>query len=397
MPETRRRKAAGRLAPRPPALDRRRFLILAGGALAYGALRPHLALAKHAEQWPAGLQPWTLPSEPPANPIDLARAMIGAAVLAPSHWNAQPWRFEVEGNSIRVVADFSRALPATDPDRRAMTIGLGAALENLLIAARAWGLQPTVDYFPVGAAHPVVATVTWTEGGPQRDRPLFDMIPLRRTNRRDYDGRGIYPQNRAQLFAQISGDHQLHWLDDRDTLHDLGDLAHEASHVQSEDRRAALEQAAWMRDDDGDARRRGDGVTVKALEYPGLAHWMPGRAFDPDSWFHRFGVGSAAKQARSGFRSAGAAVLITTARRDPSTWVAGGQAFQRFALKTTQLGISHQPISAPIEVERMRGDLMKLFGAAGEEPLLLVRLGHANPPEASARRSVSVVSTFRNS
>jgi len=108
-------------------------------------------------------------------------------------------------------------------------------------------------------------------------------------------------------------------------------------------------------------------------------------------------VGSAAKQARSGFRSAGAAVLITTARRDPSTWVAGGQAFQRFALKTTQLGISHQPISAPIEVERMRGDLMKLFGAAGEEPLLLVRLGHANPPEASARRSVSVVSTFRNS
>ncbi|HVP69853.1 MAG TPA: hypothetical protein VMS45_00935, partial [Gemmatimonadaceae bacterium] len=82
-------------------------------------MRPHLALAKHAEQWPAGLQPWTLPSEPPANPIDLARAMIGAAVLAPSHWNAQPWRFEVEGNSIRVVADFSRALPATDPDRRA--------------------------------------------------------------------------------------------------------------------------------------------------------------------------------------------------------------------------------------------------------------------------------------
>ena len=380
-----------------PALDRRRFLILAGGAAAYSALRPHLALARRAAAWRGGLQPWSLPSDPPANPIDLARALVGAAVLAPSHWNAQPWRFEVEGNLIRMVADPARALPATDPDRRAMMIGLGAALENLLIAARAWGLQPTVEYFPNGAAHEVVASVSWTEGGPRRDRGLFGAMTERRTNRRDFDGRGIYPQNRSQLLAQISGDYMLHWLDDREPLRALADLAYDAARAQSEDHRAALEQVRWMRDDDGDARRRGDGIPVGALEYPGLAHWMPGRAFNPDSWFHRFGVGSAARQARNGVRSAGAAVLITATRRGQPTWLAGGQAYQRLALKATQLGIAHQPISAPIEVERARGDLMRRFGAPGEEPLLLVRLGHASPPPPSVRRAVSVVATFRNS
>jgi len=396
MDEPPRRVVLRRTVP-PPALDRRRFMMILGGAAAYTALEPHLALARHTQTWPSGLQPWSLPSEAPANPIDRARALIGSAVLAPSHWNAQPWRFEVEGNSIRIVADVARALPATDPDRRAMMISLGCALENLLIAARAWGLQPTVEYFPTGAVHPVVATVTWTDGGPRRDRALCAAIPERRTNRRDYDGRGIYPQNRSQLLAQISGDYMLHWMDDRDALKQLADLANQAAHAQSEDRRAALEQAMWMRDDDSDARRRGDGITVSALEYPGLAHWMPGRAFNPDSWFHRFGVGSAARQARNGLRSSGAAALITTSRRDPATWLAGGQAFQRFALKTTQLGIAHQPISAPIEVERTRGHLLKLFGAANEEPLLLVRLGHANAPDASVRRSVPVVATFRNS
>jgi nitroreductase len=180
-------------------------------------------------------------------------------------------------------------------------------------------------------------------------------------------------------------------------LRDLGELAFDAARAQSEDRRAALEQVRWMRDDDDDARRRGDGIRIGALEYPGLAHWMPGRAFNPDSWFHRFGVGSAARQARSGMRSAGAAVLITAPRRGEPTWLAAGQAFQRLALKATQLGIAHQPISAPIEVERARGELMRRFGANGEEPLLLVRLGHASLPEPSVRRAVSAVATFRNS
>ena len=374
-------------------MGRRRFLALAGGVVLYRALEPSLAFAKRAGAIESSLQPWALPGEPSSNSLDRARALIGAAVLAPSHWNAQPWRFEVEGDEIRLTADPSRALPATDPDRRSMMLGLGAALENLLIAARAWGLQPTVDYFPGGDN--LVARVTLAGGGPRRDRALFEMIPERRTNRRSYDGRGIYPQNRAQLLAQFSGDTRLHWLDDHDQLRAIADLAHDATRAQGEDRRAATEQASWIREDGGEARRRGDGLTVDALEYPGLAHWMPGRAFDPDSWFHRFGLESAARHARDGLRSCGAAALITCPRGGASAWVAAGQAFQRFALRATQLGIAHHPISAPIEWERARPELLRRFGANDEEAVLLLRLGHAAPPDPTVRRGVSLVATFR--
>ncbi|MGH7742135.1 MAG: Acg family FMN-binding oxidoreductase [Candidatus Eiseniibacteriota bacterium] len=376
-------------------MRRRQFLALSGGAVLYQALAPGLALAKRAAALESSLQPWSLPAEPPANSLDRARALIGAAVLAPSHWNAQPWRFEAEGDEIRLTADPARALPATDPDRRSMMIGLGAALENLLIAARGWGLQPTVEYFPDPLAYDLAARVTIAAGGPRRDRALFEMIPERRTNRRSYDGRGIYPQNRAQLLAQFSGDARLHWLDDRGSLRALADLAHDATRSQGGNRRAATEQAAWMREDMNDARRRGDGLTVDALEYPGLAHWMPGRAFDPDSWFHRFGLESAARNARDGLRSAGAAALITSPKGGESAWVAVGQAYQRLALKATQLGIAHQPISAPIEWELSRPELLRTFDAGGEAPALLVRLGHASAPNPTVRRSVSLVATFR--
>ena len=377
-------------------MDRRTFLVIAGGAAAYTVLRPTLALARRAAG-PPTLQPWSLPVDPPSNPNDLARALIGAAVLAPSHWNAQPWRFEVEGASIRIVADPQRALPVTDPDRRSMMIALGAALENLTIAARAWGHQPHVEYLPFEGAAGVVARVWWESGERRRDRAACAAITERRTNRRDYDGRANYPQNRAQLLAQAAQDFTLHWLDDRDAIQAVGDLAYEASRMQERDPRAAAEHYAWIRPGDDEARARADGVTVDQLELGGLTHFLAGRYLNPKSWFRRFGPESESKNVRGAIRSSAALVLITASRPGEPTWLMGGQTFQRFSLKATELGIAHQAISAPIEVESTRGALLARFAAAGASPLILLRLGHASRPHPSVRRAVPLVASFRNS
>ncbi len=61
------------------------------------------------------------------------------------------------------------------------------------------------------------------------------------------------------------------------------------------------------------------------------------------------GAGSLARQHRDGVRSAGALVLLTSPVQREEALVRGGQVYERFALKATQLGIAHQPISAPIE------------------------------------------------
>jgi hypothetical protein len=138
-------------------------------------------------------------------------------------------------------------------------------------------------------------------------------------------------------------------------------------------------------------------VTVQDLEFGGPADWFAGRYFDPDSWFVRYGAGSAAKRARESIRSAGALALLAAPRRDDTLWLTGGQAFERFALKATQLGIAHHPLCAPIQSSRHRPDALRAFDAAGEEPLMLVRLGTAKRPGPSARRAVALVSSFRNS
>ena len=378
-------------------LDRRRFLILFGGAAAHAALAPRLAWSRKLAGARPTLQPWRLPADPPSNPMELARALVGAAVLAPSNWNSQPWRMEVEGSSVRLVADPQRALPVTDPDRTGMLTSLGAALENLLIAMRAYGLRSTVTYFPGRGSRGTVAEVAWSNGDQRRDRELFAAIPNRRTNRRGYDGRGIFMQNRAALAAQVSDDLRLHWMDDREQMRAVADLAHDATRAQILNPVVQAERMSWMRFGDDEARERGDGVTVDELEFGGPARWFAGRYFNPKSRFVGLGAGSAAKQAREAMRSAGALALLTVPRRTESLCVTGGQAYQRFALKATRLGIAHQPINAPIEVEESRGDLLRSFRAAGEQPLMLLRLGHAKPPRPSVRRGVALVASFRNS
>lgn len=69
----------------------------------------------------------------------------------------------------------------------------------------------------------------------------------------------------------------------------------------------------------------------------------------------------------------------------------------RLALQVAAFGLAQQPLSAPIESPKHRAALAARFAAAGEEPLLLVRLGHGKPPEPTPRRGVALVSTWRNS
>jgi hypothetical protein len=120
------------------------------------------------------------------DPQDRPLALVRAAILAANPHNSQPWLFRVSDARIDLFADRRRHLGAIDPDLREMYLGVGCALENLLLAARAHGYAPEVTLRP-DRGSPAHAARIGLRPGPVVESPLHPAIPRRHTNRGPYD------------------------------------------------------------------------------------------------------------------------------------------------------------------------------------------------------------------
>src|SRR3989442_402652 len=119
----------------------RRAALKVGGTGAVLAAAGGVWRAWEQGVWSAGegpaYEPWRRwRSDPSEGPL----ALVRAAILAANPHNSQPWLFRVGASRIDLFADPARDIGAVDPDHREMYIGLGCALENLLLAAGARGL-----------------------------------------------------------------------------------------------------------------------------------------------------------------------------------------------------------------------------------------------------------------
>jgi hypothetical protein len=113
-------------------------------------------------------------------------ALVRSAILAANPHNTQPWRFASSSSAVDVYIDLVRNTGAMDPFRREQHIGLGCALENLLIAAEAKGYDPRLTIVPNPNDPTLIAHVE-LGSGPESNSSLYQAIPKRHTSRAPFD------------------------------------------------------------------------------------------------------------------------------------------------------------------------------------------------------------------
>jgi hypothetical protein len=89
---------------------------------------------------------WRHANPTTTNAIAVQRELVRYATLAASSHNTQCWKFKLENRRISILPDLGRRCPAVDPDDHHLYTSLGCATENLVQAAKAYGLQSTVDF-----------------------------------------------------------------------------------------------------------------------------------------------------------------------------------------------------------------------------------------------------------
>jgi hypothetical protein len=246
--------------------------------------------------------------------------------------------------------------------------GLGAAVENLVLAAHHHGIEVVVELFPDPDKPTWAAKIGLREGPTEHSQPhtlddLYDYIPKRCTNRRIGSALTVDQANLAQLEAAVRtvpGAHiRIHTI--RSVIDDLASIYGRAGALQMFEPAFHRELISELRWTDQEAQEKRDGIDIATLELG----WsdLIGLRICKSSRFVRLlaQCGAEAMVTRlfaKPVRTSAAVALIWMDGHQPIDYLQGGRAMQRTWLTATELNLSFYPVSTlPYFFARLlRGD-----------------------------------------
>ena len=329
--------------------------------------------------------------------------LVGAATLAPSPHNAQAWLFRLAPDGIDLFADPGRNTGAVDPFRREMYVGLGAALENIVLAANARGYLSTVTLMPDGPHSTHAARIGLRRANVQASA-LYRQIAKRHSNRYPYvEGKelpGAALRAMQSLAIRETPDARLFWFTGQQQLAQLGELMIVATRAIAADPSQSRSDYAWFRQSWDEIQRKRDGITVDAAGLSdltaALAKLLPAQSREATdaSWL------SATRDRQTRTAAAYGIVAVRDAT-DNGQRVQGGRLLQRIHLWTSGNGFALQHMNQLTE----RADRERQLGAAPDmgnalselvptdwQPLSMFRAGYpTREPHRSPRRAVDAV------
>jgi hypothetical protein len=351
-------------------------------------------------------EPWENWRNPNDGPLNLVRA----AILAASPHNTQPWRFKVTSSSIELHIDTQRNVGALDPYLREEHIGIGCALENLMLAAPANGYAATATLEP-GKLEPIaadpkprlVARVDLASG--KRDESeLYNAIPRRHTNRGPYDPHRRIPPDFLEALGSLPGDDAEVKLFlfttevDRKKIVEVSSAANTEIYSDPDVQRAS---ERWLRMKWSSVQEHRDGLTVDAFGLPPIADAVvkmmtPGMLRWAGSHSERNGYSNLMLSAPLiGF-------IAVRDRYEQEHCLRAGRIWQRAHLLATARGLAARPCNEAVEMvdhERALGRpasrtalLNEITGDSMWQPTFVFYMGYPTlSAHASPRRPVQAV------
>lgn len=372
---------------RKKRMNRRRVLkiagatvVVAGGALAWRAFDQGVFSAGGG----AAYEPWkNWQADDSLRPLRLVRA----AILAANPHNSQPWRFRVADNAIDVFADPGRNIGAIDPFLRELTMGIGCALENLLIAAASEGYAAEATLLP-DPGNPAHAARVALSPGTRVASTLYDAIPRRHTNRGPYDtGRNVPADlldGLAALGADLPGTRVI-WFSTPEARTRIGELIVAATEAIVADRQQSADSAKWFRTSWQQLQALRDGITLDAQSLPPVVN-AAAKILPPLSQESADQAWLQATRERHVATAAAFGLIVVPDSRDNAMRIRGGRLWQRMHLWATTKGLAVQPLNQICEradreqqlgIEPRFGTTLKeLVADADSQALMPFRIGH---------------------
>ena len=367
-------------------MPRRHFigLSLAGAIVVAGAVGIGLSDRRNIRR--ADFKP---ADEPTDTLLPDERNILFLASLAPSGHNTQPWFVTHLAPYHWIVGnDRRRWLPGVDPDQRETILSLGAFLENIELAAGAFGYVCRWTLLATTNQDEQVIELRMTKTGPP-DSANIEEMKQRRTVRAGFSREALREDDVAHLVA---GESQfIHYLP---TTSQEARLINEqtiaANRLQAYRDPAQQELADWIRFSSADARKHRDGLTTGSMEIEGFSGWAVRNFYDKASVVKPAFRERSIDHVRREVGSSAGWILITSKDVSVASLLETGSRMQWLFLKVRARGIAVHPMTQILEEPSTRLALAPALGI-GENIQFILRVGYVanTPPPVSLRRPVA--------
>ncbi|TKC10646.1 Rv1355c family protein [Pedobacter polaris] len=351
-------------------------------------------------------------------PANVLEDIIIAAGKAPSGGNNQPWRWHYQNGLLHLFLEQSAAQAYLDPQYISSYISLGAAIENLLLAAANhnvavnYQLTPQfapnhIAWFSFKSKHPTSA----------QEKQLFKHINLRHTNRK------IVPRQEidvaelnylASLTTQVENA-KLQWITDPEMVKAIGAIA-----TQTDLLRMFIPEAhedfitKEMRWDLAEVNATEDGIGIHTLDLSnndqiGIRLLKDKKMI---SFLQQINGGSGFKRlSMMQFMASSAVGLITMPKGEIASFINGGIAAEKLWLGATALSLQIHPVNVPLiffyknsiedslvipadtkaQLTQAENNFKQIFGITDDEQgVFMFRIFKAAPsPERTIRKSTA--------
>lgn len=336
--------------------------------------------------------------------------LVRAAILAASPHNTQPWRFRTQSSFVELYIDRRRNVGPLDPYLREEFIGMGCALENLLLAASAYGYAASVNMMPGPlteiSPQPQLESVARVDltTGVRSQSDLYRAIPNRHTNRGVYCPRRAVPSSFMEELSRLPSegeDVKLFLFPEEVQRRKIVELSAAANQEIYSDPQVEAASERWIRLRSGDVQKFRDGLTIDNF---GLSPFMTSLAKAlPTSMLQKM----VARGQMQGYaeRMMSAPLIGFIAVRDRysrANSLNAGRVWQRAHLLATARGVAARPsneLSERVDYERLLGrpaktlaQLIEFTGDSAWQPTFVFLMGYPTlAAHASPRRSVREV------
>ena len=278
----------------------------------------------------------------------VSERIVAAGILASNPHNSQPWIFRVTNSTIDLFADRTRQIGVIDPFLREMYIGLGCAVENMMLAAAAEGFAATLGLMPDPADETHAAHIDLAPASPLPS-DLYSAIPNRHTDRGAYDiTRPLAPETFEQLEALITEtDMRLFWYKDETARARFSKVAIQATEALIADDQQSMDSHRWWRQGWDQLQESADGIT---LDTQALGAITPIAKILPDLPRQQNDA-SFVTNVRGVMLPTAAAfgILAVHDRSDRTQRLNCGCAWERLHLWATTQGVAMQPLNQMCE------------------------------------------------